>query len=149
MDAFSVVVFDIDGTIANNDHRKVWVEQSPKDWKRYNEGMLEDGVNHDIVHLMSQLYYNNRIILCTGREDVYAAETWQWLDKNDLTEYVEDMYMRRAKDYRPDSIVKVELLERITADYARPWLWVDDRQQVVDAIRAQGVRVLQVAEGDF
>jgi hypothetical protein len=59
------------------------------------------------------------------------------------------MYMRRAKDYRPDSVVKVELLERITHDYARPWLWIDDRQQVVDAIRAQGVRVLQVAEGDF
>ena len=149
MDAFSVVVFDIDGTIANNTHRQKWLEQSPKDWKRYNEGMMEDGVYHDIVHLMSQLCWNNKIILCTGREDVYASVTEQWLQKNDISEYVEDMYMRRAKDYRPDSVVKVELLERITHDHARPWMWFDDRQQVVDAIRAQGIRVLQVAEGDF
>jgi uncharacterized HAD superfamily protein len=149
MDAFSVVVFDIDGTIANNDHRRKWLEQSPKDWKRYNEGMLDDGVYHDIVHLMSQLYYNNKIILCTGREDVYASVTEQWLQKNDISQYVDDVYMRPEKDYRSDAIVKVELLEKITYDYARPWMWFDDRQQVVDAIRAQGIRVLQVQPGDF
>jgi hypothetical protein len=149
MKAFSVIVFDIDGTIANNDHRKHFVEQKPKNWKRYNEGMLDDGVYHDIVYLMSQLSYNNNIILCTGREDIYAPVVQLWLEKNDISQYVDDIYMRPAKDYRSDAIVKVELLERITHDYARPWMWFDDRQQVVDAIRAQGIRVLQVAEGNF
>jgi FMN phosphatase YigB (HAD superfamily) len=143
------VVFDIDGTIADNSHRKQWVEQRPKDWKRYNENMVEDGVHEDIVSLMVMLSATNRIVLCTGREDVYAAETWLWLDKNDLAHLIHDIYMRPTKDYRSDAIVKVELLERITADYSRPWLWFDDRQQVVDAIRAQGIRVLQVAEGNF
>jgi hypothetical protein len=57
--------------------------------------------------------------------------------------------MRAEKDYRKDSIVKVELLEQIRKDFANPWLWVDDRQQVVDAIRGEGIRVLQVAPGDF
>jgi phosphoglycolate phosphatase-like HAD superfamily hydrolase len=149
MDAFSVVVFDVDGTIANNDHRRLWLDREHKNWKRYNEGMAEDGVYHDIVHLMSQLSYNNKVILCTGREYTYHDVTRDWLRRNDISEYVHSMYMRPAGDYRSDAIVKVELLERITADHARPWLWVDDRQQVVDAIRAQGVRVLQVAEGDF
>jgi phosphoglycolate phosphatase-like HAD superfamily hydrolase len=149
MDAFSVVVFDIDGTIANNDHRKHYLNKSPKDWYRYNEGMLGDGVYHDIVHLMSQLSYNNKVILCTGREEVFAPVVWSWLQKNNLTEYVYDLYMRPTKDYRSDAIVKVELLEKITHDYARPWMWFDDRQQVVDAIRAQGIRVLQVQPGDF
>jgi phosphoglycolate phosphatase-like HAD superfamily hydrolase len=143
------VVFDIDGTIADNSHRKQWVEQRPKDWKRYNENMVDDGVHEDIVSLMVMLSATNKIILCTGREDVYAPETWLWLDKNDLAHLVHDIYMRRTKDYRSDAIVKVELLERITADYSRPWLWFDDRQQVVDAIRAQGIRVLQVAPGNF
>ena len=150
MKAFSVVVFDIDGTIANNEHRRKWLEQSPKDWKRYNEGMADDGVYHDIVHLMYQLYYNNKIILCTGREETFREVTEEWLRKNDISEYVEEIYMRPAKDYRPDSVVKVELLQRIeTAFWARPWLWIDDRQQVVDAIRAEGIRVLQVAPGNF
>jgi hypothetical protein len=43
----------------------------------------------------------------------------------------------------------VELLNDIIGNYGKPWLWFDDRQQVVDAIRAQGVRVMQVAPGDF
>jgi FMN phosphatase YigB (HAD superfamily) len=152
MNAFSVVVFDIDGTIANNEHRRKWLEQSPKDWKRYNEGMADDGVYHDIVHLMSQLYYNNKIILCTGREETFREVTDEWLCKNDIKQYVDPqgLWMRREKDYRPDSVVKVELLQRIeTAFRTRPWMWFDDRQQVVDAIRAQGIRVLQVQPGDF
>jgi hypothetical protein len=57
--------------------------------------------------------------------------------------------MRAEKDNRKDSIVKVEFLHDITRDWGWPYLWVDDRQQVVDAIREQGVRVLQVAPGDF
>jgi hypothetical protein len=57
--------------------------------------------------------------------------------------------MRSIGDFRKDSIVKVELLQQIIYDYGKPYLWFDDRQQVVDAIRAEGVRVLQVAPGDF
>jgi hypothetical protein len=57
--------------------------------------------------------------------------------------------MRASGDNRKDSIVKVELLHDIQRDYDWPWLWVDDRDQVVKAIREQGVRVLQVAPGDF
>ena len=143
------VVFDIDGTIADNSHRKVWVEQKPKNWKRYNENMVDDGVHEDIVSLMVMLSATNKIVLCTGREDVYAAETWRWLDYNDLAHLIHDIYMRPTKDYRSDAIVKVELLGKITEDHGRPWLWFDDRQQVVDAVRAQGIRVLQVAEGNF
>jgi len=57
--------------------------------------------------------------------------------------------MRASGDNRKDSIVKVELLHDIQRDWAWPWLWIDDRDQVVKAIREQGVRVLQVAPGDF
>ena len=66
-----------------------------------------------------------------------------------MSNYVYDLFMRNEKDYRSDAIVKVELLNGIKALYGTPWLWFDDRQQVVDAIRAQGVRVMQVAPGDF
>jgi hypothetical protein len=59
------------------------------------------------------------------------------------------LYMRPAKDHRPDYIIKVELLQQIRKDYGEPFMWFDDRNQVVDAIRAEGVRVLQVAEGNF
>ena len=46
-------------------------------------------------------------------------------------------------------IQMTELLQQIRDKYGNPYLWFDDRQQVVDAIRAAGVKVLQVAPGDF
>lgn len=144
------VVFDIDGTIANNNHRKHWVENKPKDWKQYNATMVEDGVYEDVVQLLILLANtNSRVILCTGREEIYRGVTWSWLEDKRLDHVVSDLYMRAERDYRSDAIVKVELLKKIKFDYDRPWLWFDDRQQVVDAIRAEGIRVLQVQEGNF
>lgn len=146
-----IIVFDIDGTIANNDHRRHFVEQEKKDWKAYNSLMADDGVYKDIIWIMSMMWadMDARIILCTGREEVYREVTDDWLINNSLSHYITDMYMRGVKDYRSDAIVKVELLKQIEADWGRPQLWFDDRQQVVDAIRAEGIRVLQVQPGDF
>jgi len=145
-----VVVFDIDGTIANNDHRRDFVVNKPKDWKAYNELMHLDEPILDIIDLLWVLKDSgDHIILCTGREEVYRPTTWMWLEQHRLADKISDLYMRPEKDYRSDAIVKVELLKQIEADYGRPRLWFDDRKQVVDAIRAEGIRVLQVAPGDF
>lgn len=146
----NVVVFDIDGTLAINDHRRHHLMGEKKDWKSYNATMFEDGLYVDIADLLYTLYdTGSTIILCTGREEVYKDVTIEWLHKCHLGPYVTTMYMRKAKDYRSDAIVKVELLKEIERDFERPRLWFDDRQQVVDAIRAEGIRVLQVQPGDF
>ena len=86
-------------------------------------------------------------ILCSGRSDDTRAVTEKWLSDNRIP--FDALFMRRAGDYRQDSIVKVELLAQIRQWHGEPYIWFDDRNQVVDAIRAQGVRVLQVAPGDF
>jgi len=145
----SVVVFDIDGTIADNRHRQHHLMGDKKDWKSYNATMLDDGKIFDVAMLLMELSEKHLIILCTGREEDYRPVTWTWLERNRLDSYVHDIYMRPHLDYRSDAIVKVELLNRISEDYGTPFLWFDDRQQVVDAIRSQGIRVLQVAPGDF
>jgi uncharacterized HAD superfamily protein len=145
-----IYVFDIDGTIADNSHRTKWVEQKPKDWKKYNETMAQDKPIDDIIELMDVFAdrdWSYRIVLCTGREDVYREVTEKWLNDNDIPWNA--LYMRPAKDYRSDSIVKVELLNQIRQDLGEPFMWFDDRDSVVSAIRAQGVRVLQVRPGAF
>ncbi len=148
MFAGRVIVFDIDGTLANVDHRRHWVASKPKNWAAWNAAMKHDTPHEDIVWLLDSLRQSNtRIVICSGRGEETRAvtETWLWQNVGPW----DALYMRAEKDYRKDSIVKVELLQQIRKDYANPWLWVDDRQQVVDAIRAEGVRVLQVAPGNF
>ena len=144
-----VIVFDIDGTLADVTHRRQYVASKPKNWAAWNAGMAGDSVHEDIRWMLKKFYRTPgaEIILCSGRGEETRAVTETWLQEN-MIPYVQ-VYMRREKDYRQDYIVKVELLEQIRKDHGEPFLWVDDRQQVVDAIRAQGIRVLQVAPGDF
>ncbi len=142
-----IVVFDIDGTIADITHRRHWVATKPKNWAAFNAGIPLDVPYLDIVRLVRILASKFNIILCSGRGEETRAITKAWLYDNGIP-FV-GLYMRPAKDNRKDSIVKVELLQKIRADHGEPYIWFDDRNQVVDAIRAEGVRVLQVAEGNF
>lgn len=143
-----IIVFDIDGTLANVDHRRQFVASRPKNWAAWNAGMANDTPNQDIVFLLDLLDDAQcTILLCSGRGEETRAVTELWLKQQEIS--FTKLFMRRAKDHRKDSIVKVELLQQIREEFGEPWLWFDDRTQVVDAIRAEGVRVLQVAPGDF
>lgn len=143
-----VIVFDIDGTLADIRHRRHFVASKPKNWKAFERGIPYDDLHEDIAFLL-EVFVSRRdtIILCSGRNESSRLATEVWLEKHNIR--YQDLFMRTDGDYRQDSIVKVELLERIIALWGKPYLWFDDRTQVVDAIRAQGIRVLQVAPGDF
>jgi hypothetical protein len=143
-----IIVFDIDGTIANIEHRRHWVASKPKNWAAFNAGMSLDTVYEDIKWINTNFAaQGHTIILCSGRGEDSRAVTTTWLNTNGI--FFDDLYMRDHGDHRQDSIVKTELLAQIREQHGEPYLWFDDRTQVVDAIRAQGVRVLQVAPGDF
>ena len=142
-----VVVFDLDGTLANADHRMQWVSSKPKNWAACDAAIPQDTVHTDIAWILDFLPLDTRVILCTGRSESVREVTEAWLRSNHI-EY-DALYMRPTGDFRKDSVVKVELLQQIINDYDKTYLWFDDRQQVVDAIRAAGIRVLQVAPGDF
>ena len=62
------VIFDMDGTLANIDERRKYLEQTPKDWHSFNTKLEADTPNGDICEL-SRMYYNSgyRIIICTWR----------------------------------------------------------------------------------
>lgn len=143
-----IVVFDIDGTLADVDHRRQWITSKPKNWKAWNAAMPKDGL-HEPIALLLQLAQDAgaKIVLASGRGDENRDVTEQWLWKFDIRP--DALYMRKAGDYRKDDIVKLEILEQIRAEHGEPFLWFDDRDQVVAAIRGAGVRVLQVADGNF
>lgn len=143
-----VIVFDIDGTLANAEHRRCYVATKPRNWNAFNAAIPQDTPYEDIVYL-AKLFdqTNHTIILCSGRSEEERIITVVQMNKFGVP--YNKLYMRPAKDYRDDGIVKTELLQQIRTEFGEPYLWFDDRKRVVDAIRAQGVRVLQVAPGDF
>lgn len=143
-----IFCFDVDGTLADISHRRHWVQTKPKNWAAFNATMHLDKVHDDIAWLARNFYeQGHTVIICSGRGSENREVTTTWLTANQIPFHA--LYMRAEKDYRRDDIVKIELLQQIIAEFGYPDIWFDDRQQVVDAIRAQGVRVLQVAEGNF
>ena len=44
----TVIVFDIDGTLANVEHRRQFVASKPKNWAAWNAAMDRDTVHSDV-----------------------------------------------------------------------------------------------------
>jgi hydroxymethylpyrimidine pyrophosphatase-like HAD family hydrolase len=145
------VIFDIDGTIANIEHRRHWVAHKPKNWAAFNRGMANDTVHEDIVWMLKTLHSAGCIILiASGRGEEQREITENWLNTvAGIEGLYSHLYMRKAKDYRADNIVKSEILDQMHVDGYKPYMWFDDRNQVVNEIRGRGIRCLQVAPGDF
>ncbi|MFY9629756.1 MAG: HAD family acid phosphatase [Methylocystis sp.] len=148
MNRLKCFVCDIDGTIANIAHRLHYIKGEVKDWKKFKSLAKEDGTHDEVIEVIRALAYANyKIVLCTGRTIDEEPMTLAWLDVNNIP--ADAVYMRENDDHRDDDVVKVELLEKIKADGYDIVAWFDDRTRVVNAIRAEGVKVFQVRPGDF
>jgi hypothetical protein len=144
-----LVVFDIDGTLANIEHRLDYVRSKPKNWKAFDAGIPNDKVNEPVANIFwSLLDTDNTIVLASGRNERSRQATEDWLFDNFLFGY-EKLYMRKADDFRGDDIVKQEILDQIIADYGKkPDMVFDDRPRVVRMWRDNGIFVFNVYQGE-
>lgn len=83
----------------------------------------------------------------TGRPESTRRDTEEWLKRQGLP--TGPIAMRVDGDHRPDYSVKREAIERLRANGWDPVLAIEDRRQVVDMYRAEGLICLQCAEGNF
>lgn len=151
------IIVDIDGTVADCSHRLHWIQSKPKNWKAFYAGIEHDKpILHTLEVIrclaMAEDSYDllNRIVFCTGRSEEYRNVTRTWLVKNGGSWVLDcPLYMRSEGDHRPDYVVKEELLAKIQADGYYPKLAFEDRQQVVDMWRRNGIICYHVAKGDF
>lgn len=144
-----LIVMDIDGTLADNHHRIDYVKTTPKDWAKFDAGINNDAVIEPIAKIFRLFVEEgHRVVFATGRNERSRLATELWLAENNLRGG-EHLYMRATKDFRHDDIVKSEMLDEIIVDYGtKPDIWFDDRPRVIRAIRARGVFVVDVYQGE-
>lgn len=131
----TAIIVDIDGTLAHMNDR------SPYDPSKYHEDTVDEVVR-DLTN-----NFKGTVLLCSGRDDTYKDVTVKWLKDNEIQ--YDSLFMRRANDRREDSIVKEEIyLEKIEPAYEVLFV-LDDRDRVVRMWRKNGLKCLQVAEGNF
>lgn len=160
------VFVDIDGTVANLAHRRKYVAQKPKNYPAFEKGIPDDLPIAWVIDAVARLYDAGwTVVMCTGRRETQREATEKWLADNGVRyhafyiraefEYEADGSVKKTRkgnpkpDYRHDYIVKAELLAQARADGYDPDVVFDDRNQVVEMWRANGIPVVQTAEGDF
>ena len=131
----NAIMDDLDGTLAHMNGKR-----SPHDW----HAVMKDDLDVPIANLTR--HYKN-VIIMSGRDEVCRKETTEWLNKHDIR--YDKLVMRPTNDNRPDEIVKWELYQlHVEPDYKIEFV-LDDRDKVVKMWRKNGLKCLQVAEGDF
>lgn len=142
-------IFDLDGTLSNCTYRRE-LSRLPNwkiDFGIFNKLILEDKPNNWCAEILNRMLKGYRILIVTGREDTFMKETKSWLQYYHIP--CDGLIMRKAKDYRPDHIIKRELYEQEIKPYYDVLFVIDDRKSVVDMWRSLGLTCLQCAEGDF
>jgi len=142
------IIVDIDGTLADVEHRVHHVRQEPKNWRAFNQAMELDILNpwcRDLILAMKN--QSTDVLLVTGRDEDYRSKTEQWLKKNDVP--FDHLWMRQASDYRGDDVIKNEIYNVEIKPKYQVLFVVDDRQSVVKMWRSIGLVCLQCDWGDF
>ena len=87
-----------------------------------------------------------KIWILSGRSDITRQATLNWLSDNDV--WFDHLQMRPKKHhFMKDSDLKQMWLDSIGVDNVA--MVFDDRNQVVDMWRSNGLTCFQVADGDF
>lgn len=138
-----IVAFDIDGTIANNDHREHLAQA--KKWDEFHAlGHLDKPLQQTLNVLMALDLNGDTIELWTARPERYRQQTFEWLQKHHVVH--ERLLMRPDGDWRKAYILKLEwYLSRSPA--RRPGLVFEDHPETTRLLRLAGACVHQVGEG--
>jgi predicted kinase len=132
------IIVDIDGTIATHPQRGHY---------EYDQ-VIHDKSVPEIIELVR--HYSSlglAIIIVSGRDDYCREDTILWLREHNVS--YDHVYMRKTGDQRPDNEVKQEIYQKKIEPSYNIRMVFDDRNQVVDMWRKNGLRCLQVANGDF
>ncbi|GHF17922.1 hypothetical protein GCM10017044_10510 [Kordiimonas sediminis] len=144
-----LVLFDVDGTLADIAHRRHFVQNGKKDWRAFFKHMGDDTPNAPVVGLYQALQASDRydLVIVSARPDNYRELTEQWLVWNGIS--FDRLIMRKETDNRPDTEVKKDILDMLLAEGREIAFVVDDRDCVVDMWRQNGIACLQCAPGAF
>jgi len=144
------VIFDVDGTIADCEHRRHLVDGSqPKDWVEFRRQTVFDTPVQWVVDIAKRhIAAGDQVAFFSARNEserqVTESQIDRWIGKGHS-----GVFLRPNDSYEPDEVFKAELADKFEELGGKIDLVFDDRQKVVDMWRARGTTVVQVADGDF
>jgi predicted kinase len=153
-----IVVVDVDGTLANGDHRQKYLSDktNPDRWKKYFDNVWGDMPYGFVARWVRELSRGYRIVIVSGRPDNYILtdyddEDRHWTMALETSDFVRricgiqyhSLFMRAQGDKRPDTDIKRDILTK-NLKGANIAFVLDDRPRVCEMWRAAGLKVYPV-----
>jgi hypothetical protein len=137
----NTIVVDLDGTLANLDHRLPLIKGPKKHWDKFYSLVAGDRVNEWCASLMQEMNRAHNVVIVSARPMIVKEATEKWLSDNRVRYGVLYLLRKDSKDFTPDTELKRNWLKWYGKDNIL--FTVDDRQRVVDMWREEGVICLQ------
>ena len=137
-----IILCDIDGTIANNDHRQHFLE-GKKDWDSFFSELSNDIPIFSIIEKVKKYESEGKdIIFLTGRPERYRKKTELWLRK--YFDFKFQLLMRKDNDKRNKIISKQEVLFENNIPLKKIFLVFENDNQLINYWTEKGHRVVDV-----
>ena len=141
----NIVIVDLDGTLADGEHRVHHLRKEKRDWDAYYEECHLDEPHPEMVALVNALADDYLIVILTGRREETREVTEEWLDNQEVTYH---MLIMRPEGNREDDHKWKLSVGRLMGFHNIAFV-IEDRNRIVEAWRESGVRCIQVADGNF
>ena len=147
-----VVIFDVDGTIADVNHRRHLVngEKGFKpDWNAFRSATVDDTPVQWVCDIAKRyIEIGDDVAFFSARNESEREITEKQI-KEWIGEGHKGVFLRPNDSYEPDEVFKRDLADKFEEMGGKIDLVFDDRNKVVQMWRDRGTTCVQVAEGDF
>jgi predicted kinase len=146
-----VVIFDMDGTMADQTVRRQYIEGEHKDYDLYYNyvSILGDTPVGVVIDWCNACYADGLIVLVvSGRPADRASDaTVDWLRMYGVNYH--RLFMRPGGDFRDDDIIKQEILDKILKWINKDQILfsVDDRPRIIRMWQLNGITCYDVGKG--
>jgi hypothetical protein len=143
-------VFDLDGVLANGDHRQHLLNPEggkKKDWKTFFSRAGEDLLIEEVASLTVLLDPSLYRVLLTARPTTIQDLTIQWVSRHSIQWDL--LVMRPNREFSPSPVAKRNAVNELRAYGFDILLALDDDRRNVDMFHELGIRCLYIHSGYY
>lgn len=136
------ILVDMDGTLSDGDHRLHFIESKPKNWKAFFlAGALDNPIEPVKKLVLDNAGIGRKVVIFTARPETNREITETWLKEQNIP--FDRIMMRKKNDFRPDYVVKHEmLLEAVMIYGGLPMFAIDDKKEVLQMFEDNCVKTI-------
>ncbi len=145
VDGGRCVLVDVDGVIADGDHRQHYVVGAKKHWQDFFRASVDDRPLLPTITWLDLLDADTAIVLLTARPESIHDETVAWLRNYEIRWDL--LIMRSKADHGPSPEMKRLAVEELRFADFEPVLALDDDQRNITMYGEEAIPALYIHSG--